>query len=63
MDAVLSAAQGPGSWRFERDPGSGPQVQIKVLQGQATSVTPAGAVFRLRGEPGKRIAFVIVPRR
>jgi uncharacterized repeat protein (TIGR02543 family) len=61
VEGVLSGASGPGTWRFERAQGA-PPVHIKVVMGQAVSVTPAGVVFRLRGDPGEEVSFVVLPR-
>jgi hypothetical protein len=59
VSGVLATGSGPGSWRFERQPGSG-GVRLKVLEGQVALVTPDAIVFRLRGLPGERVAFAIV---
>lgn len=61
VQGVLTAATGPGAWRFERQAAGGPAVRFKVLEGQVSLVTPDVIVFRLRGQPGERIAFTIVP--
>lgn len=62
VQGVLATASGPGTWRFERSAGSS-NVQLKVLEGQVSLVTQEAVVFRLRGQPGERVAFVIVPLR
>ena len=61
VQGVLATGSGPGSWRFERHAGTGPPVGVKVLEGQVSLVTPEAVVFRVRGQPGERVAFVIVP--
>lgn len=58
---VLATGSGPGSWRFERHAGVGPPVRLKVIEGQVSLVTPEAVVFRVRGQPGERVAFAIVP--
>jgi hypothetical protein len=61
VQGVLATGGGPGTWRFERHATGGPPVRLKALEGQVTLVTPDAIVFRLRGQPGERVAFVIVP--
>jgi hypothetical protein len=61
VQGVLATASGPGSWRFERHAGGGPPVRVKVIEGQVALVTPDTVVFRLRGQPGERVAFAIIP--
>ncbi len=61
VGGVLATGTGPGSWRFERQPGAGRQVRLKVIEGQVALVTPDAIVFRLRGQPGERVGFAIVP--
>ena len=61
VSGVLATASGPGTWRFERQAGAGPPVRLKVLEGQVSLVTPDAVVFRLRGQPGERVSFAIVP--
>jgi hypothetical protein len=61
VQGVLATASGPGSWRFERHAGAGPPVRVRVLEGQVSLVTPEAVVFRVRGKPGERVAFAIVP--
>jgi Divergent InlB B-repeat domain len=63
VSGVLATASGPGTWRFERPGGSGPPVRLKVLEGQVSLVTPDAVVFRVRGQPGERVSFAIVPVR
>jgi len=60
VSGVLATGTGPGTWRFERHAGAGPPVRLKVLEGQVSLVTPGAVVFRLRGQPGERVAFTIV---
>ena len=60
VQGVLATGSGPGSWRFERHAGGGRPVRVKVLEGQVSLVTPDAVVFRVRGKPGERVAFVIV---
>jgi hypothetical protein len=60
VTGVLATASGPGTWRFERQAGAGPAARLKVLEGQVSLVTPDAVVFRLRGQPGERVAFAIV---
>jgi hypothetical protein len=59
---IVTAIAGPGTWRFERPPGSAAAARIKVLEGQAAALTPLAVVFLLRGEAGERVSFVVVPR-
>ena len=61
VHGVLATGIGPGTWRFERHAGTGPPVRVKVLEGQVSLVTPDVIVFRVRGQPGERVAFAIVP--
>jgi hypothetical protein len=61
VQGVLATGSGPGSWRFERHAVGGTGVRLKVLEGQVTLVTPDAIVFRVRGQPGERVSFVIVP--
>ena len=61
VNGVLATGSGPGTWRFERHAGTGAAVRVKVLEGQVSLVTPEAIVFRLRGQPGERVAFAIVP--
>jgi len=61
VSGVLATGSGPGSWRFERQGGAAGRVRLKVLEGQVALVTPEAIVFRLRGQPGERVAFAIVP--
>lgn len=61
VQGVLATGSAPGTWRFERAAGSGPAVRVKVLEGQVTLVTPDAIAFRVRGTPGERVAFAIVP--
>jgi List-Bact-rpt repeat protein len=63
VNGVLATGSGPGTWRFERNAGGGSAVRIKVLEGQVSLVTPDAVVFRVRGLPGERVAFAIVPLR
>jgi hypothetical protein len=63
VTGVLATASGPGIWRFERQAGAGPPVRVKVLEGQVSLVTPDAVVFRVRGQPGERVSFAIVPVR
>lgn len=60
VDGILEAAAGPGTWRFERV-GGGPPVRLKVIAGEPALVTEQAIVFRLRGRPGERVAFAVVP--
>jgi hypothetical protein len=60
VSGVLATGTGrPGTWRFERQGGAG-SVRVKLLEGQVALVTPDAIVFRLRGQPGERVAFAIV---
>jgi len=59
VQGVLATASGPGTWRFERTGGAS-AVRLKVLEGEVSLVTPEAIVFRLRGQPGERVAFAIV---
>jgi hypothetical protein len=61
VSGVLATGSGPGTWRFERQAGAGTAVRVKVLEGQVSLVTPDAVVFRLRGQPGERVAFAVVP--
>jgi hypothetical protein len=61
VSGVLATASGPGTWRFDRQPGARARVRLKVLEGQVALVTPDAIVFRLRGQPGERVAFAVVP--
>jgi hypothetical protein len=61
VQGVLATGSGPGTWRFERPAGVGPAVQLKVLEGQVSLVTSEAIVFRLRGQPGERVGFAVVP--
>lgn len=61
LNGVLATGAGPGTWRFERHAGMGTAVRVKVLEGQVSLVTDEAIVFRLRGQPGERVAFAIVP--
>ena len=61
VQGVLATGTGPGTWRFERQAGPGTPVRVKVLEGQVSLITPDAVVFRLRGQPGERVAFAIVP--
>lgn len=61
VQGVLATGSGPGTWRFERHAGPGPAMRVKVLEGQVSLVTPDAIVFRVRGQPGERVAFAIVP--
>jgi hypothetical protein len=60
IEATLVAGDGkPGLWRF--DVVDGPAVgHIRVLAGDAVSVTGSAVTFRLQGTPGERVAFVLV---
>jgi hypothetical protein len=60
VSGVLATGSGPGTWRFERFAGGGAPVRLKVIEGQVALVTPDAIVFRLRGQPGERVAFMIV---
>ena len=61
VQGVLATGSGPGTWRFERHGGMAAAVRVKVLEGQVSLVTDEAIVFRLRGQPGERVAFAIVP--
>ena len=61
VQGVLATGSGPGWWRFERHAGTGAAVRVKVIEGQVILVTPDAVVFRVRGQPGERVAFAIVP--
>lgn len=56
FEAVLTAAQGPGVWRF-RLRGGFRVGTLRVLAGEVAAVTADAVVFRLRGRPGERIVF------
>jgi hypothetical protein len=60
VQGVVATAAGPGTWRFERHSAGGPGVRLKVIEGQVALLTPDTIVFRLRGKPGERVAFVAV---
>ena len=61
VQGVLATGSGPGAWRFERSAGAGSPLRLKVIEGQVALVTPNAIVFRLRGQPGERVGFAIVP--
>jgi hypothetical protein len=61
VSGVLATGTGqPGTWRFERQGAAAGSARVKVLEGQVALVTPEAIVFRLRGQPGERVAFAIV---
>ena len=60
VQGVLATGSGPGHLALRAAGGGGPPVRIKVLEGQVSLVTPEAVVFRLRGQPGERVAFAIV---
>ncbi len=53
---VVLVGAGPGVWRFSLF-GSLKAGSLRVLQGQPALVTEDGIVFRMRGEPGEKVAF------
>ena len=63
VEGVLDAASGPGTWRFERLAAGAAPVRLKVVEGQPALVGEHAIVFRLRGRPGERVSFAIVPAR
>jgi len=62
VEATLMEAAGkPGLWRFDLAEGGGTAPsRIRVIAGEAVSVTDGSVTFRLQGKPGERIAFAIV---
>ncbi len=56
VEASLVVGAGPGVWRFSLF-GSLKAGSLRVLQGQPALVTEDGIVFRMRGEPGEKVAF------
>jgi hypothetical protein len=56
FEAVLTAGQGPGVWRFRLREGFRAGT-LRVLAGEAASVGTDAIVFRLRGRAGERIVF------
>lgn len=55
VEAVLLAGRGAGTWRFEMlgaRPGS-----LRPVAGEVLLLTADAIVFRLKGEPGERVAF------
>ena len=60
VEGIVGTATGPGTWRFERA-GGGPPVRLKLIAGEPALITEEAIVFRLRGRPGERVAFAIVP--
>ena len=55
VEAMLLAGHGDGTWRFEvagTRPGS-----LRPVAGEVVLLTADAIVFRLKGEPGERVAF------
>ena len=62
VEATLVAGDGrPGLWRFDLVDGLAVG-NIRVLAGDAVSVTTSAVTFRLQGTPGERVAFTFVKK-
>jgi hypothetical protein len=62
IEATLVEGAGrPGLWRFDLADGSGAS-RIRVIAGEAVSVTGSSVTFRLQGKPGERIVFSVARR-
>jgi hypothetical protein len=58
VEAVLTEATGPGTWRFEFPEGPGLEPgSLTPLLGEVIQVTGRAIVFRVAGRPGERLAF------
>jgi hypothetical protein len=57
VEATLTAASGPGTWRFELPSGMVEVGSLRVLQGDVAYSGPEAVVFRLTGKPGERVIF------
>ena len=62
VEATLMEAAGkPGLWRFDvAEAGGAAPSRIRVIAGEAVSLTDGSVTFRLQGKPGERVAFTIV---
>jgi Divergent InlB B-repeat domain len=60
VEGWLKEATGRGLWRFElAGAGPGESHALRVLAGEVASMTPNAVTFRMRGEPGERVSFVL----
>lgn len=59
VEAQLLSGDGhPGSWSFDFEHSQGFQRgTLIVIEGETAALTATAALFRLRGEPGERVAF------
>jgi hypothetical protein len=59
VEAQLVSADGrAGTWRFDLSPTARLEPgSIRVIAGSAERMTPDSVVFRLKGQPGERVAF------
>jgi hypothetical protein len=57
---LVDTAGKPGLWRFDvSDSGGSASPRIRVLTGDAVSLTGSSVTFRLQGRAGERVAFTV----
>jgi hypothetical protein len=60
VEARLVSSSAAGLWRFDLQAATAGNASVlSVIAGDVVAATPDAVTFRVRGEPGERVAFVL----